>query len=65
MKNFLTAAVLVFALMFGNQASAAPQTLTFDGRYDFAEMTRVRAAANGVSEITTKISTPSLTENAA
>ena len=39
MKKIFAAAVLVFALTFGNQASAATQAVTFEGRYDFAEMT--------------------------
>ena len=47
MKNFLRAAVLVFALMFANQASAATEAVTFDGRYDFAEMT-TGAYAQGI-----------------
>ncbi|MBR1647810.1 MAG: SH3 domain-containing protein [Selenomonadaceae bacterium] len=33
----MASAVLAASLVFGNQASAAP--LTFDARYDFAEMT--------------------------
>lgn len=39
MKKFLTAAVVAAALLFVNHAFAATQPLTFDSRYDFAEMT--------------------------
>jgi len=39
MKKIFSAAILAAALVFGNQASAVPQTLNFEGRYDFSEMT--------------------------
>ena len=37
MRKVLASAILASALVFGNQASAAP--LTFDAHHDFAEMT--------------------------